>query len=122
MPVSPKAAAGTILAGALAGFMSGLLGIGGGSLIVPLLVLVVGLSQHEAHATSLAGIAPIALVGALTFGFKLEIDYAVASLLALGALAGAPLGARLMAALNEAPLKLLFGALLFFAALRLAIP
>ncbi len=110
-----------MLAGLLAGFMSGLLGIGGGTVMVPLLVLVAGLGQHQAHATSLAAIVPIAVAGALAFGLELDIDYRLALLLALGALVGAPLGARLMARLEEGPLKILFGVLLIVVAARLGL-
>jgi uncharacterized membrane protein YfcA len=50
--------------GVAAGFLSGLLGVGGGVLFVPSLVFVVGLSQVDAEATSLLAIIPVALVGA----------------------------------------------------------
>ncbi len=113
-----RGAVASIGIGLLAGLLSGLLGVGGGTVLVPLLVLI-GLSQHEAHATSLAAIVPIAAVGGLTFALQDEIDYALGLLLAAGALAGAPLGARVMASLKEGPLKILFGVLIFVVALRL---
>jgi uncharacterized protein len=53
-----------ILIGVAAGVLGGLLGVGGGVLFVPGLVIVVGLTQHEAEATSLLAILPVALVGA----------------------------------------------------------
>ncbi|MGH8573565.1 MAG: TSUP family transporter [Gammaproteobacteria bacterium] len=97
--------------GALAGVASGLLGVGGGIVMVPLLVFAAGLSQHQAHATSLAAIVPIAAMGAVPFAVDGRIDYGIAALLALGSLIGAPIGARLMAGLQEAPLKIAFGTL-----------
>ncbi len=111
-------AAAVVGIGLLGGLLSGLLGVGGGTVLVPLLVLV-GLSQHKAHATSLAAIVPLAAVGALTFALEDAIDYRVGLLLATGALAGAPLGAKVMAALKEGPLQILFGAFLAVVALRL---
>lgn len=95
--------------GALAGLGSGLLGVGGGTVLVPLSVLWLGLTQHKAHATSLAAIAPIALVGAVAFALAGEVDIPVALGLGVGALVGAPLGARIMAGLPESLLKIAFG-------------
>ncbi|MDQ4027986.1 MAG: sulfite exporter TauE/SafE family protein, partial [Actinomycetota bacterium] len=86
-----------LAAGVFAGLLSGLLGVGGGIVIVPLLVLLTGHSQHEAHATSLAAILPIAAIGAATFAVAGEVDLRLAGLLGVGAVVGAPLGARVMA-------------------------
>ncbi|HZK51606.1 MAG TPA: sulfite exporter TauE/SafE family protein [Actinomycetota bacterium] len=107
-----KAAAPVVGIGLAAGTLSGLLGVGGGIIMVPLLVALVHLSQHQAHATSLAAIVPIGAVGALTFALDGEIDFKVAGLLALGALAGAPVGARIMSRIKERPLKIMFGVLM----------
>jgi len=98
--------------GLLSGVFSGLLGVGGGIVMVPLIVAVVGLSQHYAHATSLAAILPIATVAAARFGVDEEIHYGVAALLALGSLVGAPLGARVMERISEGALKIAFGVLM----------
>lgn len=96
--------------GVLAGLGSGLLGVGGGTVLVPLSVLWLGSTQHKAHATSLAAIAPIALVGAIAFASAGEVDIPAAMGLAAGALIGAPLGAKIMASLSENRLKIAFGA------------
>ena len=109
---SSRPLATAIGVGLVAGSMSGLLGVGGGIIMVPLLVALVHLSQHQAHATSLAAIVPIGLVGALTFALENEIDFTVAALLALGALAGASVGARIMSRVKERPLKIMFGVLM----------
>lgn len=105
--------------GLAAGIFSGLLGVGGGVIMVPLLVGVIGLSQHRAHATSLAAIVPIAAVGAVAFAIEGNLDYGVGALLAIGTLAGAPLGARVMARASEGPLKLMFGILMLVVAAQL---
>ncbi|MFP5351019.1 MAG: TSUP family transporter [Actinomycetota bacterium] len=98
--------------GLFAGLGSGLLGVGGGTVMVPLSVLWLGLTQHKAHATSLAAIAPIALVGAIAFAFADEIDVPAALGLGAGALIGAPLGAKIMAGLSASNLKVAFGVFL----------
>jgi uncharacterized membrane protein YfcA len=71
----------------------------------------VGLTQHEAHATSLAAIIPIAAAGAVTFGMDGQLDAAAAALFVVGSIAGAPLGARVMARSSEGALKIAFGVL-----------
>ena len=69
--------------------------------MIPLLVLLTGHSQREAHATSLAAILPIAAIGAATFAVAGEVDPGLAGLLGAGAVVGAPLGARVMARLER---------------------
>lgn len=101
-----------VLIGILGGALSGLLGVGGGIFIVPMLVLVAHLSQHHAHATSLAAVIPIAIAGSAFFGAQANVDVRIALFLATGSLVGAPLGARIMAGLKEATLKIAFGVLL----------
>lgn len=80
--------------------------------MVPLLVALAGFSQHRAHATSLAAIVPIAAVAAGVFALDSDVEYGTAALLAAGALVGAPLGARAMAAFGERSLEAAFGAFL----------
>jgi uncharacterized membrane protein YfcA len=107
-PVTP----GKVVAiGFLAGISSGLFGIGGGTVMVPLLVLWCAFDQHSAHATSLAGIVPLAAVGATIFAVAGEVDLRLAVLLAAGGMAGAPIGARIMARTGERGLKVAFGVL-----------
>ena len=98
--------------GAAGGFLSGLLGVGGGVVMVPLLVLRAGYRQREAHAMSLGAIIPISLAGAITFGAagKVRIGYALA--LALGSMVGARAGAGLLTRAPERPLKIGFGVFL----------
>jgi uncharacterized protein len=116
-----KAAAPAVGVGLVAGVLSGLLGVGGGVIIVPLLVALVHLSQHQAHATSLAAIVPIGAVGALTYALGGKIDVEVAGLLALGALVGAPAGARIMARIEERPLRIMFGVLMIAVGVQLLV-
>lgn len=62
--MSPGDVVGIVVVGFCAGVLAGTLGVGGGVLFVPGLVLLLGLSQLEAEATSLVAIIPVALVGA----------------------------------------------------------
>ena len=109
-----------LVIGAVAGITSGLLGVGGGVLMVPGLVLALGTTQHQAHATSLAAIVPIAAVGCAVFAWHGEINYAMALLFAAGTIVGAPYGVKVMAHLPERPLSLVFAAVMIVAGIRLA--
>jgi uncharacterized protein len=94
------------------GVLSGLLGVGGGVVIVPLLVLWLGFKQREAHAVSLGAIIPISVAGIVTYGVAGEVRYWEALGLAAGSIVGAGVGAGLLARIDERLLKVLFGAFL----------
>ena len=107
------------LIGIAAGVAAGLLGIGGGALFVPALVLALGLSQVDAEATSLLAMVPVAVVGAAR-----QRHYGNLRLregLVLGALAipGALLGVVLVNALPERAIEVGFACLLLFVAAQL---
>jgi uncharacterized protein len=101
-----------VLIGLAAGFFSALFGVGGGVLIVPLLVLVAAFPQREATGTSLAAIGVIALVGAIAYGARGEVDLGYAALVGLPAATGAVAGAALQQRLPARTLSLAFAGLL----------
>lgn len=101
-----------VAVGAAAGLLSGMFGVGGGILMVPVMALIVGFGQHRAQATSLAAIVPIAAVGAFLFGRADSVDVLAAGLLVAGSLLGVQAGARLMHRLSDQVLTRLFGAFL----------
>jgi uncharacterized membrane protein YfcA len=100
----------------LGGALSGLLGIGGGTVMVPLLVLWTGRAQREAHALSLGAIIPISLAALLVYGGAGEINLADAAALTAGSIVGARVGARLLARAPERLLKGAFGVFMLVAA------
>jgi uncharacterized membrane protein YfcA len=107
--------------GLAGGLFSGLLGVGGGVVMVPLLVLWAGYGQRDAHAVSLGAIIPISAAGVLTFGAAGEIRIWEALALAAGSIAGAQVGARLLARADERKLKLAFGVFLLVVAVVMAV-
>jgi uncharacterized protein len=106
--------------GALAGGLSGLFGVGGGILIVPGLVLVLGMPQRRAHATSLAAIVPIAVAGAAGYALEGAVDWGAAGLLIAGGAAGAVLGTHALRRIPEGGLRLILA--LFYLAAAAALP
>jgi uncharacterized protein len=103
------------------GVFSGLLGVGGGVVMVPLLVLWARYGQRDAHAISLGAIIPISAAGVITFGAAGEIRVWEALALAAGSIAGAQLGAGMLARIDERLLKLVFGCFLVLVAALLAV-
>src|SRR3954447_7480703 len=95
--------------GAAGRALSGLLGVGGGIVMVPLLVLRAGYRQRDAHAMSLGAIIPISLASVLTYGVAGEVRVGYAAALAIGSVVGARVGAGLLARIKERPLKIVFG-------------
>ena len=95
--------------GILGGLLSGLLGVGGGVVMVPLLVLWAGYRQRDAHALSLGAIIPISLASVLIYGAAGKVRLSDAVALAVGAIVGALIGASALARIEERPLKLVFG-------------
>lgn len=109
-----------VVLGLAAGILSGLLGIGGGILIVPALVLVFGLSQHLAQGTTLAlMVPPIGLLAAWTYYKHGHVDIKIAALICLGFFIGGLIGAKYATLINPATLKRLFGVALLIAALKM---
>lgn len=110
-----------LVVGAAAGLLSGLLGVGGGIVLVPLLLGVLAFDQHRAHASSLAAIVLIAVSGAIRFGVAGEIDLAVGIALGVGGIAGSTAGAHLMHRLSANALRGVFGGSMVLAGLRMVI-
>ncbi len=109
-----------ILIGIAAGVLSGLLGIGGGALFVPALVLLLDLSQVEAQATSLLAIVPVALVGAWRQHSYGNLRLHDGIVVGLAAIPAAAVGVVLVNAIPERVTEYLFALLLLWVAWSLA--
>ena len=105
--------------GTLAGLFSGLFGVGGGSVIVPLLVLWLGYEEHAATATSLAAIIFIAGFAAFTQGLYGNVHVLDAILIGVPAVAGVLIGTWLQQRLPARTVGLLFAAVLVLSAIEL---
>lgn len=109
----------SLVIGVAAGVFGGLVGLGGGVIMVPLLTGWAGLSQHEAHATSLAGVVATGLGGALTYATSGAVDWTTAALLAVVAVAATFAAAHYSARVPALRLRALFGGFLMLSALLL---
>lgn len=97
-----------ILVGLAAGLLSGLFGIGGGTIIVPALAIWLGMSQKLAAGTSVAAILPAAVVGAISYAVQGNIDWVAAGCLAVGIVIGAQVGTYLLAKLPVSAIQWAF--------------
>jgi uncharacterized membrane protein YfcA len=111
---------GAILIGIAGGVLAGMLGVGGGVLFVPGLVAFLSLSQHQAEATSLLAIIPVAVIGTYTQDRFGNVRRGDALLLGVLSLAGAAGGVALANALSGRALRISFAALLVLVAAQLA--
>jgi len=114
-----KRFAPAILLGLLAGFQGGLFGVGGGIVMVPGMVLFLGITQHRAHATSLAAMIVSSSAAVVPLALDNRIDWDTAGFLVVGAMAGAYLGARLFSRIPEIWLALGFVAVALASAVRM---
>jgi uncharacterized membrane protein YfcA len=110
-----------VLIGLAAGFFSALFGVGGGTVIVPLLILACGWELRSATATSLAAIGITATAGVITYVVHGEVRPVYAVLLGLPAAVGAAGGAALQQRLPVRTLSFLFAALLLGIAIRMLV-
>lgn len=109
-----------VLLGLVAGILSGLIGIGGGIIIVPSLVFLFGLSQHQAQGTTLAlMVPPIGLLAAWTYYKSGFVDLKIAGLICLGFFFGGLIGARFATAISDTALTRIFGVALLLVALKM---
>jgi hypothetical protein len=105
--------------GLSAGFLAGLLGIGGGILIVPSLVLLLGFDQHVAQGTSLLVIIPAAVAGSLTHYRRGRLVVRDAAVVAAGGVIGAAIGSLSALSIDDQLLQRLFAVVLLVVAARM---
>lgn len=109
-----------IVWGLIAGIASGFLGIGGGLILIPVLGLVFGLTQHQAQGTTLAlMVPPIGLLAALKYYFEGNVNLKIAAFACLGFFFGGYIGAVLVQSVPDVILRRIFGFVMLFVSLRL---
>jgi len=109
-----------LILGVAAGILSGLIGIGGGTIIIPALVFLLGFSELQAQGTTLAlMVPPIGILAALTYYKQGYVDLRAAAFICLGFLFGGLFGAKIAVGLPNVILQRLFGIFLFFISLRM---
>lgn len=111
-----------IILGLVAGVFGGMFGIGGGTILIPVLVYLFGLTQHQAQGTTLAiMVPPIGLLAALRYYYSGNVKLGMAGFICLGFFIGGLLGANLIHNVSDPMLKKLFGIYLLIISLRMVL-
>lgn len=109
-----------ILVGLAAGILSGMVGVGGGIIVVPALVLLLGFSQHEAQGTSLGLLLlPVGILAVLNYYKQGYIDIKVVAIMSVAFVLGGWLGSKLSLAMPQETVKKIFALVLFYTAFRM---
>jgi len=109
-----------LLLGLTAGIFSGVIGIGGGIIIVPALVFLFGLSQHQAQGTTLALLVPpIGILAAWTYYRQGYVNLQIAAFICIGFFFGSLLGAKIATGLSDTTLEKVFGVALLLISLKM---
>lgn len=109
-----------LIIGLAAGFMGGLVGIGGGVIIVPALVMLLGMSQHSAQGTSLMMILfPVGILGVLNYYKQGHVDFKYAGLLAIGFFVGSYLGSKFSLSLPQLTVKRIFAVVMLLLSIKI---
>jgi hypothetical protein len=107
-----------LITGVFTGFLSGMMGVGGGTIMVPAMVLLAGFSQHTAQGTSLLAMIPAGGVGAFTHWKLGNVRVDLLAGLIPGILIGTYLGGTLAHVLSESTLRIVFAVILIWTGVR----
>ena len=109
-----------VIIGLLAGYLSGLVGVGGGILMVPLFVFLLGYSQHEAQGMSLAVmLPPVTFMAVYNYNKAGAIDWKMALIVSALFVVGGFLGSKTALAIDQQQLKKVFGGIMLIVALKM---
>ncbi len=111
---------GLLLLGLVAGVFSGIVGIGGGIILVPALVYIFGLSQHQAQGTSLGMLMlPVGILAVMQYYRQGFVDYKLVAFIAIGFVAGGYLGGKLAVTIPETLIKRIFALFMIAVAVKM---
>lgn len=109
-----------IVIGLASGLLSGVLGVGGGIIVIPALVFIMGFSQHMAQGTNLAFmLPPIGILAVMNYWKEGYVNWKIAIVLSLTFLIGAYFGSSISINLSEKALRKIFGVLMFAVAIKM---
>ncbi len=111
-----------LLVGLIAGALSGMVGIGGGIVIVPVLVYFLGFSQHQAQGTTLfMFLIPIGILGVINYWQSGFVDWKVALIMASTFVIGSYFGSKFAISLDQQTIKKVFGAIIILLGIKMVL-
>jgi len=109
-----------IFIGLLAGILSGLVGVGGGIIMIPLLIILLGLTQHQAQGTALfAMLPPIGILAAINYYKQGFVKWEYAAVIAFTFVIGGYFGSKLSLSLPPQMVRRIFGVIMLLGAIKL---
>jgi hypothetical protein len=109
-----------LVIGTITGIMAGMLGIGGGIVVIPALVMIMGLSQQTAQGTSLAMmLPPVGILAVYNYYKAGHVDFRFALLLAITFIAGSYFGSQFAIAIPQVMMKRIFGMVLLLVSIKM---
>lgn len=109
-----------IIIGILSGLLAGIFGVGGAIIVIPALVFMLGLSQHDAQGTSLAFmLPPVGILATWNYWKAGHVDWKIALVLSLTFVVGAYFGSQLSINISDKMLRRLFGVLMMAVAIKM---
>ncbi len=114
-----KPVLGKVLTGALAGFLNGLFGGGGGMIVVPCLTFILAYEEKKAHATAILIILPLSVLSGILYFTLGSVDYTVAANVTAGVTLGGIIGALFLKKLNGKVVAVIFSALMAAAGVKM---
>lgn len=108
-----------VIIGFFTGFINGIFGSGGGTIIVPALTYKLEIEDHKSHATAIAIILPLSIISTIIYAKNNAIDFSIAYKVIIGGTIGSYIGARLLNKIPSSLLRKIFGIFLIIAAVRM---
>jgi len=109
-----------VIIGLLAGVFSGFMGVGGGVIMIPLMIVLLGYSQHEAQGTSLAVLAiPVTFIAAYNYYSEGYVNWKFALIMGLSFVIGGYFGSKFAISINQVLMKKIFSVILLFIAIKM---
>jgi hypothetical protein len=109
-----------VIVGIMSGMLAGVFGVGGAIIVIPALVFILGLSQHEAQGTSLAFmLPPVGILATWNYWKAGHVNWKIALILSLTFVVGAYLGSHLSINISDKTLRRLFGGLMIVIAIKM---
>ena len=108
-----------IIIGLSTGFINGVFGSGGGTLLVPILNNIIKVEEHKSHATALGIIIFLTSASSVIYVFEGTYDLSITFKVAIGSFIGGIIGAKLLSRLTGRLLRLIFGIVMILAAIRM---
>ena len=107
--------------GRVAGFLNGLFGSGGGTVVVPFLEEFLDQNEHKAHATAILIILCFTIISLFFYGYRNHLNYSLALQVSIGGVAGGFAGAKLLKRLSGPAIRKIFGSFMILAAVRMVV-